>query len=435
MATMMSKSMADDCQLRDVLEDTSECDRGKLLSFCVEYIQNEMKNSIDFIDFWSVLPNVKVRYLTAIIKIMTEDRLLRDVLADTPEDDRGKLISFCLKYIPIEMNFIEGIVFISALTKMRLLDVDNVGRNRRHIRHIPNQTQDLKERRCVIRMEVYSSYCSFDDDGRIIRLELRNYINGINSPANIGRIDVPATIGRLERLTDLKVFKPRSLPADELSKLSQFRTLELFDCSSVIFEYFPIQMKLRHLKKLRVANFQIEFVSVSSPFLTWMTRQLPSLEVLDFVGMKKNETNFIVDHLVTNDVICFQESLKYLGVQNCQVDENIFETIMFKICPKFEKLIYNIGGYIKQNYDSDIEYALNINHAGRKRIVVASALSANGRSLHFPLSMWPTVLERAYKNSVQIYSIEYHPDDIKNQNRSADGVYDLFRYGFAGRHD
>ena len=61
MATMMSKSMADDGELRDVLEDTPECDRGKLLSFCVEYIQNEMKNSIDFIDFWSVLPNVKVR--------------------------------------------------------------------------------------------------------------------------------------------------------------------------------------------------------------------------------------------------------------------------------------------------------------------------------------------------------------------------------------
>ena len=508
MATMMSKSVADDGQLRDVLEDTPECDRGKLLSFCVEYIQNEMKNSIDFIDFWSVLPNVKVRYLTAIIKHMTEDRLLRDVLADTPEDDRGRLISFCLKYIPIEMNFIEGIVFISALTKMRLLDIDNVERNRRHIRHIPNQTQDLKERRCVIRMEVYSSYCSFDDDGRIIRLELRSYINAINAidfpfPENIGRIDVPAIIGRLERLTDLKVFKPRSLPADELSKLSQFRTLELFDCSSVIFEYFPIQMKLRHLKKLRVANFQIEFVSVSSPFLTWMTSQLPSLEVLDFVRMKKNETNFIVDHLVTNDVICFQESLKYLGVQNCQVDENIFETIMFKICPKFEKLselrlhynqiktiqnivnkiknndttefvplkslrilnlrlnpifekmreedpkektamlkflqsynsICNIGGYIKQHYDSEIEYALNINHAGRKRIVEASALSANGRSLRFPLSIWPTVLERAYEISFQMYCIEHYTDDIKNQNRSADGVYDLFRYGFAGRHD
>jgi hypothetical protein len=59
--------------------------------------------------------------------------------------------------------------------------------------------------------------------------------------------------------------------------------------------------------------------------------------------------------------------------------------------------ICNIGGYIKQHYDSDIEYALNINHAGRKRIVEGSAgtCSADERSLRFPLSMWPTVLKRA----------------------------------------
>jgi hypothetical protein len=507
MATMMNKSMADGCQLRDVLEDTPECDRGKLISLCVEYIQNEIKNSIDFINFWSALPNVTVGYLTVMIKYMTDDRLLRDVLADTPENDRGKLISFCLKYIPTELNFIEGIVFISALTKMRLLNIGNVNRNRRHIRHIPNKTQDEKERSCVIRIEVYFSYCSFDDDGRIIRLELRNYDNAISFPANIGRIDVPAIIGRLERLTDLKVFKPRSLPAEELSKLSQFRTLELFDCSSDIFNNFPIQMKLRYLKKLRVTDIQIESESVYSPFFTWMTSQLPSLEVLDFVKMKKNETNFIIDHLVTNDVICFQESLKYLGMQNCQVNDTIFETIMFKICPKFEKLselrlhfnqiktiqnivnkiksnnttefvplkslrilnlrlnpifekmkeenpkektamlsflqsynsICNIGGYIKQHYDSDIEHALDINHAGRKRIVEGSAgtCSADGRSLRFPLSMWPTVLECAYENSFQIYcrTDGYPDDDIKDQNRSADGVYDVFRYGFAGRHD
>ena len=97
--------------------------------------------------------------------------------------------------------------------------------------------------------------------------------------------------------------------------------------------------------------------------------------------------------------------------------------------------ICNITGYIEQHYDSDIKYALNINHAGRKRIVEASALSANGRSLRFPLSIWPTVLERAYEISLQMYCIEHYTDDIKNQNRSADGVYDLFRYGFAGRHD
>jgi hypothetical protein len=363
------------------------------------------------------------------------------------------------------MNFIEGLVFISALTKMRLLD--NVERNHRHIRHIPNKTQDEKERRGGILILVYSSGCTFDDDGRIIKMELCTD-HAFNVPASIGRIDVPAIIGRLERLADLKVFKPRSLPVEALSKLSQFRTLELYDCSSDLFNNFPIQMKLRHLRKLAVCNFQIES---ESPFFIWMLSQLTSIEVIKYAAAKDKETtDKIVDFLCSVEDACFKYSIKRLNMQNCKMDENILETIMAKICPKFVNLselrlhsnnqiktiqnivnkienndttefvplnlcsnpifekmkegdpeekmamlsflqscnsIYNIGGSMRYRCDTDIKYALRINHAGRKRIVEGSA---GTRSLRrFPLSMWPTVLaiRKVLPNLLQQYRMLY----------------------------
>jgi hypothetical protein len=94
-------------------------------------------------------------------------------------------------------------------------------------------------------------------------------------------------------------------------------------------------------------------------------------------------------------------------------------------------------------YDSDIEYELRINHAGRNRIVESSAgarrhSSDDGRSF-FPESLWPAVLARAYENSYQIYYEEFSDDrrnyytyDFKSKNKSADGVFDLFRRGLAG---
>jgi hypothetical protein len=66
------------------------------------------------------------------------DSLLRDVLAETPEGDRGKLISFCLETIPDEMNFIDSVVFMAALTDMKLLDIDNVSIDL----HTSSKTQD-----------------------------------------------------------------------------------------------------------------------------------------------------------------------------------------------------------------------------------------------------------------------------------------------------
>ena len=50
------------------------------------------------------------------------------------------------------------------------------------------------------------------------------------------------------------------------------------------------------------------------------------------------------------------------------------------------------------NYDSDVEYALRINRAGRS---IVECGGSEGRL--FPLSLWPIVLGRAYRNFGHIY--------------------------------
>jgi hypothetical protein len=62
--------------------------------------------------------------------------------------------------------------------------------------------------------------------------------------------------------------------------------------------------------------------------------------------------------------------------------------------------------------------------------------------IHFPLSMWPTVLERAYEHSYQIYDLgkvyncsEEDFDTFKSENKNFDGLYNLFRNGLVGLHN
>jgi hypothetical protein len=62
--------------------------------------------------------------------IKSMDNLLRDVLSDTPEADRGKLISVCLKSIPNRMNFVECVTFVSAMSKMGEVDINNIENDR-----------------------------------------------------------------------------------------------------------------------------------------------------------------------------------------------------------------------------------------------------------------------------------------------------------------
>ena len=58
--------------------------------------------------------------------IKARDSLLRDVIAETIEADRGKLMNICINSIPSKLLFIEGVILISALSKMRSVDLHNI---------------------------------------------------------------------------------------------------------------------------------------------------------------------------------------------------------------------------------------------------------------------------------------------------------------------
>jgi hypothetical protein len=64
--------------------------------------------------------------------IKSMDRLLRDVLDDLTKEDQGKLMSTCSGIIPERMNFTEGVTWIYLLSKMGLVDLDDAEININH---------------------------------------------------------------------------------------------------------------------------------------------------------------------------------------------------------------------------------------------------------------------------------------------------------------
>ena len=403
---------------------------------------------------------------TTEMAIKSMDSQLRNVLSETPEADRGKLISVCLKSIPNGMNFVECVIVVSALSKMGLVDINNIANDQIDFEKYGNQ-YGIHDDAC---------YCTINTDGRITGL----YI----TPDNVDEYDLPAIIGCLERLTCLTLNKCRSLPV-ELSNLPHLEKLQLLHCSLNLnlIENFPIQMQLNNLKILTVSS--AEPIPAASQFLKWITSQLPRLETLEHTGIETNDVSSIIDSLRTND-IC--NSLKHLRLSRRLMEEESFEILMLEIVPKFRNLkslslfgnninsflpivdsikndrtfvpskslcvldvacnpvfkkmeddpiekaallsflgtfntIHTLGIEGGKHYDSDLEYALRINHAGRRIVVKVDGGSNNnnddGKTI-VPSSLWPTILERAYEKSLDIYN----PRDRK---KNATGIYYLLR--------
>jgi hypothetical protein len=134
---------------------------------------------------------------------------------------------------------------------------------------------------------------------------------------------------------------------------------------------------------------------------------------LPIMNSIKNEASFLPS-----------TSLRVLDIHNNPVFKKIKEdpdekAAVLSLLGTFSG-ISNLGGYHKSDYDSDIEYALRINHAGR-RIVVKAAIDGSGSNdagkAVVPISLWPTILERAYeKSAVDIYN-----------PKNATGIYYLLR--------
>ncbi|OEU07433.1 hypothetical protein FRACYDRAFT_251238 [Fragilariopsis cylindrus CCMP1102] len=415
---------------------------------------------------------------TTEMAIKSMDSQLRNVLSDTPEADRGKLISVCLKSIPNRMNFIEGVTFVSVLSKMGVVDINNIANDQIDFE---NDGQD-SDKYCI--RDTWCD-CTIDTDGRITELDIMH--------DDEHEYDLPAIIALFERLTCLTLYNCRSLPV-ELSNLPHLENLYLYSIDLDLLENFPIQMKLKNLKELCVDRDSS--LPVPSQFLKWMRTQLPSLEVLRYCTNGKTDVSFIIDSLRTNDV-CFYNSLKHLELHGCLMEQDSFEILMLEIVPKFRDLkslnlqnnniksflpivdsikndttfvpskslrvlnlnrndvlekmeddpiekaallcllgTFNaidnvVGGPVDFLDDSDVEYALRINHAGRRIVVKVDGGSNNdddGKAI-VPISLWPVILERAYEKSCDTHDSawESEKEKTKKKKKSATGIYYLLR--------
>ena len=169
--------------------------------------------------------------------IKARDSLLRDVIAETIEADRGKLMNICINSIPSKLLFIEGVILISALSKMRSVDLHNIEYDHIDIRNSNS---------FFIFSDVDNLKCTVDDDGRIIELEIEG-----NSDEYFA---LPAIVVRLERLTELTLWHCRSISV-ELSNLRHLQSLALLRCSDLFDNNFPVQMVLSNLKEFDIHNF------------------------------------------------------------------------------------------------------------------------------------------------------------------------------------
>jgi len=141
----------------------------------------------------------------------------------------------------------------------------------------------------------------------------------------IGSYDLPADVARLDKLTDLEVVNCRSLPL-ELSCLPELDRLELRRCSDLL-NSFPTQMNLPHCKYLAVTDCQLQS---TSPFLAWLTKQVPNLKNLSLSQLEEHGTTFILDALRITDV-CFQNTLKDFTMFDCGTNSSHLDALAWNM--------------------------------------------------------------------------------------------------------
>jgi hypothetical protein len=107
-----------------------------------------------------------------------------------------------------------------------------------------------------------------------------------------------------------------------------------------------------------------------------------------FALMKLNATNSKngLDHSPALRSLDFSET--YLEHEECGQDADAFFSSILDFFPQLSSIC--LYGY---NMSDETQYLLRINHCGR---VLVEGSKSQARAL--PLSMWPTVLERAHKN-------------------------------------
>ena len=89
--------------------------------------------------------------------------------------------------------------------------------------------------------------------------------------------------------------------------------------------------------------------------------------------------------------------------------------------------ISNLG--YGSTYDPDVEYALRINHAGRKIIrdkeISSGTTTATATAPVINKALWPIILDRAYKKSGEIYNLTWINKEDREKTKCATGLFDL----------
>ena len=135
----------------------------------------------------------------AAIKAKSREQCLRAILADAHEpEETERLVFVCRRHIPEKVYFIDGVVLISILSKIGLVDLEHEDL------HIDFYENGHHARGYSFRT---------DDNGRIIELNI------CDETFRYPPFDLPAGVVRLDKLTDIYVSNCRSLPVKELSSL------------------------------------------------------------------------------------------------------------------------------------------------------------------------------------------------------------------------
>ena len=369
--------------------------------------------------------------------IKARDQSLKEIVSEIPKEHRGRFMTICVNSIPDNVAFVDGMVVISILSKTELLDLDDPTIER--IDFPINEDLDY-----------YDWSCEIDnDDGRIVEL----CIDVHSLPADVGRLDRLKTLfvtncrslptvalSKLPNLNDLTLISCQDLLNNfplqmELNRLTffsiqgghhddiQWRPSTPFlawmaaKLPNLEYLYFNCLNKKEidcFLHKVRACNLsfaesfkEIDFCDCNIDddlFETLLIDTLPMIPTISVLHLLDNEIQSVknVAERIKNDKTCvISKTIRRIGLAGNPVAKKLKNDpkeieFMLSVLKKFgtvssmEDTVSSWWGVTagEHCYDSSIQYALRINDAGR-------ILLEGTNDTALPLSVWPTLLERA----------------------------------------
>ena len=300
---------------------------------------------------------------------------------------------------------------------------------------------------------------------------------GLDMIYDVANNRVPSIIDQFQSLESIDLENCGSLTM-ELGNLPVLKTITFCACTTDMFENVPEGLQLSSIKKVIIyCDSNTTFKSNLSSFLKIFSNTL--IEELKFALMTGEDSAEIL-RVLQNDDLCFRHSLTTMEMSWCQLNEDDLELLLFEIRERFPNLhsldirgnniksLCGIGDRIKrikqdplipdnklrklnlssnpifehvfedggdekdalvtlldkyglsnlgakashhQKYEPKIEYKLRINLAGSKELMDKPIMNR---------ALWPLILERAYNNSSEIYTIVRNGRDTVSINQEVE---------------